>query len=72
LKSPYESSVWQDFLQTFRKTRLVFTRIQGSHHIYGKAGSILRLTVPLHGNQTLKIGLQKHLMKQAGMTESDL
>jgi len=24
-------------------------RIQGSHHIYGKEGSIVRLSVPIHG-----------------------
>jgi predicted RNA binding protein YcfA (HicA-like mRNA interferase family) len=24
-------------------------RVNGSHHIYGKPGSIVRLSVPLHG-----------------------
>jgi len=31
-------------------------RIQGSHHIYGKSGSIVRLSVPIHGNKPLKLG----------------
>jgi predicted RNA binding protein YcfA (HicA-like mRNA interferase family) len=32
-------------------------RVNGSHHTYGKTGSIVRLSVPIHGNQPLKIGL---------------
>jgi predicted RNA binding protein YcfA (HicA-like mRNA interferase family) len=46
-------------------------RIQGSHHIYGKPGSIVRLSVPVHGNKPLRIGLLKHLLKMAGLEESD-
>ena len=47
-------------------------RIQGSHHIYGKSGSVVRLSVPVHGNKPLKIGLLKHLLKSAGLSEDDL
>lgn len=47
-------------------------RINGSHHIYFKMGLIERISVPVHGNTTLKIGLQKHLMKIAGIDESEL
>lgn len=47
-------------------------RINGSHHIYGKPGSIIRLSVPVHGNQALKAGLLKYLVKQAGLNEEDL
>ena len=47
-------------------------RIQGSHHIYGKAGSIVRLSVPIHGNTPLKAGLLKHLLKMAGLSEDEL
>jgi len=47
-------------------------RIQGSHHICGKAGSVVRLSLPIHGNQPLKIGLLKHLLKMAGLEESEL
>ncbi|WP_453943490.1 type II toxin-antitoxin system HicA family toxin [Bradyrhizobium sp. USDA 372] len=31
-------------------------RVSGSHHIYGKPGSIVRLSVPIHGNKPLKTG----------------
>ena len=50
----------------------VCLRINGSHHIYGKPGSIVRLSVPIHGNMTLKLGLQNHLLKSAGLTEKDI
>jgi len=47
-------------------------RITGSHHIYGKAGSIVRLSIPIHANRPLKLGLLRHLLKQAELTEQDL
>jgi predicted RNA binding protein YcfA (HicA-like mRNA interferase family) len=47
-------------------------RIHGSHHIYGKDGSIVRLSVPIHGKEPLKSGLLNHLLKMAGLDESDL
>ena len=40
-------------------------RIQGSHHIYGKEGSDVRLSIPIHGNRPLKRGLQARLLKLA-------
>ena len=47
-------------------------RVQGSHHIYGKSGNDARISVPVHKNQTLKIGLLRHLLKTAKLTENDL
>jgi predicted RNA binding protein YcfA (HicA-like mRNA interferase family) len=47
-------------------------RVQGSHHIYGRSGSIVRLSVPIHGNKPLKLGLLRHLLKMAGLSEDDL
>jgi predicted RNA binding protein YcfA (HicA-like mRNA interferase family) len=47
-------------------------RISGSHHIYGKAGSVVRLSIPIHGNRPLKIGLLRHLAKLAEISEDDL
>jgi predicted RNA binding protein YcfA (HicA-like mRNA interferase family) len=37
-------------------------RVQVSHHIYGKSGNIVRLSIPIHGNKPLKIGLLKYLL----------
>ena len=42
-------------------------RINGSHHIYAKTGSSVRISIPIHGNQSLKAGLLRHLMKLAGL-----
>jgi len=47
-------------------------RVNGSHHIYAKAGRTERLSVPIHRNKPLKIGLLKHLLKQAGLSEEDV
>lgn len=47
-------------------------RISGSHHIYGKDGETARLSVPIHGNKPLKLGLQGHLIKIAGLTDANL
>ncbi len=42
-------------------------RVNGSHHIYGRPGSNVRLSIPVHGNSPLKKGLLPHLLKQAGL-----
>jgi len=42
-------------------------RISGSHHVYGKLGERVRLSVPVHGNRPLKRGLQRQLLKLAGI-----
>jgi predicted RNA binding protein YcfA (HicA-like mRNA interferase family) len=47
-------------------------RVTGSHHIFVHDGSNLRITVPVHGNHDLKTGLQRAIMKQAGITEDEL
>lgn len=62
----------KEFARTLERQGWALLRIQGSHHIYGKTGSDVRLSVPIHGNQALKTGLLRHLMKMAGISESDL
>ena len=47
-------------------------RIKGSHHVFMKPGYSARIVVPVHANKSLKIGLQKHLMKLASIEERDL
>ena len=47
-------------------------RIRGSHHIYTKEGIAARISVPVHGNTDLKRGLQKHLMRIAEVSDSEL
>ncbi len=45
-------------------------RVKGSHHRFQKDG--MSISIPIHSNQDLKIGLLKNLMKQANLTETDL
>lgn len=47
-------------------------RVNGSHHIYAKLGINARISVPIHKNQSLKLGLQRHIMKIASINESEL
>ena len=46
-------------------------RIHGSHHIHTMEGRIERLVIPVHGNQTLKTGLQRVLMKLIPLAEDE-
>ena len=45
------------------------TRILGSHHVYSKQGRTERLSVPIHGSNPLKPGLQRYLVKVAGIPD---
>ena len=47
-------------------------RIVGSHHIYRHAPTSRRTVVPVHGNQDLKPGTQRGIMRDAGLTDDDL
>ena len=47
-------------------------RVNGSHHIYGKQGNIVRISIPIHGNTALKTGLLRHLLKLAEIREEDI
>ncbi len=47
-------------------------RVASSHHIYGKPGSVVRLSIPIHANRPLKIGLLRHLAKLAEISDDDL
>jgi predicted RNA binding protein YcfA (HicA-like mRNA interferase family) len=60
------------FGKILKKKGWVLLRVHGSHHIYGREGSVVRLSVPIHGNKPLKEGLLTHLAKLAGVTEDEL
>jgi predicted RNA binding protein YcfA (HicA-like mRNA interferase family) len=47
-------------------------RVKGSHHIMTKEGEDSILTIPVHCNKPLKIGLLRALMKQASISETEL
>ena len=62
----------KEFVRLIQKHGWLLKRINGSHHIFTKEGHRERIVIPVHGNQPLKIGLLKHQMKIAGLTEADL
>lgn len=47
-------------------------RVNGSHHILVKEDEVRVVSIPVHGNKSLKTGTQKAIMKSAGLTEKDL
>ena len=47
-------------------------RINGAHHIYRHVPTGRRTVVPVHGNQDLKPGTQRGIMRDAGLTDADL
>ncbi|MCK4288444.1 MAG: type II toxin-antitoxin system HicA family toxin [Bacteroidales bacterium] len=62
----------KEFCKILEKKGWILRKIHGSHHIYTKTSSNYRISVPVHGNQSLKIGLLKHLLKIANIDEDDL
>ena len=61
----------RDFARIIERRRWTLVRISGSHHIYGKSGSVVRLSIPIHGNRPLKAGLLA-LAKLAEISDDDL
>ncbi|TPO13082.1 type II toxin-antitoxin system HicA family toxin [Mesorhizobium sp. B1-1-5] len=62
----------KDLARIVERQGWLLLRIAGSHHIYGKEGSIVRLSIPIHGNKPLKTGLLRHLLKMAQIDENDV
>jgi predicted RNA binding protein YcfA (HicA-like mRNA interferase family) len=62
----------KEFIRIIEKRGWVLKRVKGSHHVFTKEGQPERIVIPVHGNRPLKIGLLRHLMKIAGITEADL
>ena len=62
----------KDFAKLLERRGWILQRVNGSHHIYSKEGNPARISLPVHRNLPLKVGLQKHLMKIAEILESEL
>ena len=62
----------RDFARIIERRGWTLLRVAGSHHIYGKSGSTVRLSIPIHGNKALKTGLLRHLTKLAEISDEDL
>jgi len=62
----------KQFAKSLQKHGWNLSRINGSHHIFTKEGEITRISLPIHGNKDLKLGLLKHLMNISKIDESEL
>jgi predicted RNA binding protein YcfA (HicA-like mRNA interferase family) len=62
----------RDFARIVERRGWVLLRVNGSHHIYGKVGSTVRLSIPIHGSKPLKTGLLRHLAKLAEVSIEDI
>jgi len=62
----------KEFAKLLEKHEWKLSRIKGSHHVYIKPGNPARISLPIHGNQTLKTGLLKHFMNISDISEDEL
>jgi predicted RNA binding protein YcfA (HicA-like mRNA interferase family) len=62
----------KEFASLLEENGWELKRIKGSHHVYTKPGNPARISIPIHGNKSLKMGLLKHLLKIAEIDESEL
>jgi len=62
----------KEFCKALEKQGWQLLRIKGSHHVFGKTSRDERISVPIHKNMPLKIGLLRHFMKVAGFVEKEL
>jgi len=62
----------KDLAKLLEKNGWELKRMRGSHHIYKKEDNPSRISIPIHGNQPLKTGLLRHLLKVASIDEDSL
>ena len=62
----------KDLAKALERLGWIHTRTRGSHRIYASPDGQSITVVPVHGNQTLPIGTQRGIIKDAGLTEDDL
>ena len=58
-------------VSAFKAAGWQLNHIEGSHYILTKEDSDIHLSVPVHKNKTLGMGLLKKLIKKAGFTNEE-
>jgi predicted RNA binding protein YcfA (HicA-like mRNA interferase family) len=58
----------KEFAKLLERHGWKLKNITGSHHVYMKEGLTARISVPIHGNKSLKLGLMRHLLKISGIS----
>lgn len=62
----------KEFAEVIERFGWEYKRTTASHHIYRKPGNPFNISLPIHNNKQLKLGLQVSQMRIAGITEKDL
>ena len=57
----------KEMLKLLKKYGWVVGRIHGSYYIHTKPDREEVISVPVHGNRTLKMGIQREILKVAGI-----
>jgi predicted RNA binding protein YcfA (HicA-like mRNA interferase family) len=58
----------RDFARLVERRSWTLLRVKGSHHIYGKSGSVVRPTIPIQGNRPAS----RHLAKLSEIEDEGL
>ena len=62
----------KNFCKLLESRGWILARINGSHYIYVRSDSGFRISIPVHKNDDLKIGLLKKLLKITDISEDEL
>lgn len=62
----------KEFARIIERHGWSLLRVHGSHHIYGKPGGKIRLSIPIHGNRSLGVGMLRDMLKTIGLEEKDI
>jgi len=55
----------------FKRAGWRVNHIEGSHHILIKEGGAVHLSIPVHRDKTLGVGLLKKIIVKAGLTNEE-
>ena len=58
----------KDIIKILQKYGWEVERIKGNHHILTSKNTDVKIIVPVHGNQSLKIGTLRTILKSANST----
>ncbi len=62
----------KEFAEVIKRFGWEYKRTTAFHHLDHKPGNPFNISIPIHNNKQLKIGLQARQMKIASVTEEDL
>jgi predicted RNA binding protein YcfA (HicA-like mRNA interferase family) len=59
----------KEMVEFLKKQGFGVVRVRGSHHVMARGKE--RTSVPVHGNQTLKIGTLKSILRDVGLSPTE-